>query len=235
MTLSAWPSPAAAAERAGEVDVDAGDVGAGQVVDGDGVGAAEGVDVDRLDAGGVHRDAADVAENVEPVAVGGQADLLGDVRAVEQHRVGAVLALDGVAAVAGIPDEGVVAGAQQGQVVAAVAVDRVVAVAAEQRVVARGCRRACRCRRRRPASSAIASAASAEASIDVVAAEGVDGERSFGPPDARSRPGPQAGRPRRSDASPLTSIASSPLVPLTMTRSAGPSPRCRRACRPGRG
>ena len=37
-------------------------------------------------------------------------------------RVGAVLALDGVAAVAGVPDEGVVAGAQQGHVVAVVAV-----------------------------------------------------------------------------------------------------------------
>src|SRR5439155_53597 len=56
--------------------------------------------------------------------------------AVEEHRVGAVLALDGVAAVAGIPGEGVVAGAQQRQVVAAVAVDRVGAVAAEQELAA---------------------------------------------------------------------------------------------------
>ena len=60
--------------------------------------------------------------------------LLGAVGAVEEHRVGAVLALDGVAAVAGIPDEGVVAGAQQGEVVAAVAVDRVVTGTAEQRL-----------------------------------------------------------------------------------------------------
>ena len=58
--------------------------------------------------------------------------LLGDVGAVEQHRVGAGLALDGVAAVARIPDEGVVAGAHERQVVAPVAVDRVVPVAAEQ-------------------------------------------------------------------------------------------------------
>ena len=55
-------------------------------------------------------------------------------------RVVAVLALDGVAAVAGVPDEGVVAGAEQGRVVAAAAVDDVVAVAADQQ---------CRCRRRR--------------------------------------------------------------------------------------
>ena len=53
---------------------------------------------------------------------------------LNDQRVGAVLALDGVAAVAGIPLEGVVAGAEEGGVVAAAAVDEVVAVAAEQRV-----------------------------------------------------------------------------------------------------
>ena len=46
-----------------------------------------------------------------PTAVGREVDILGDVGAVEEHRVGAALALDGVAAVAGVPDEGVVAGA----------------------------------------------------------------------------------------------------------------------------
>ena len=56
------------------------------------------------------------------------------LRAVEEHRVGAVLALDDVAAVARIPLEGVVAGAEEGGVVALVAVDEVVAVAAEQDV-----------------------------------------------------------------------------------------------------
>ena len=44
MTVSAAPSPAAAGAR--QVEVDLGDVGAGQVVDGDGVGAAQGVEVD---------------------------------------------------------------------------------------------------------------------------------------------------------------------------------------------
>ena len=57
-----------------------------------------------------------------------------DVRAVERHRVGAVLALDRVAAVAGIPLERVVAGAEERGVVALLAVDEVVAVAAEQEV-----------------------------------------------------------------------------------------------------
>ena len=52
------------------------------------------------------------------------------------QRVGAGLALDGVAAVARVPDERVVAGAEQGHVVAAAAGDGVVAVAADQRVVA---------------------------------------------------------------------------------------------------
>ena len=42
--VSAAPSPAPPARR--EVDVDLGDVGAGQVVDDDGVGAAERVEVD---------------------------------------------------------------------------------------------------------------------------------------------------------------------------------------------
>ena len=130
----------AAARSAGQVEVDLGDVGAGQVVDGDRVGAAQGVEVDPLDAVEVHGDVADVAGEADAAAVGGDVDLLVDVGAVEEHRVGAVLALDGVAAVARVPDEGVVAGAQEGHVVAAAAVDDVVAVAADQ---------ACRCRRRR--------------------------------------------------------------------------------------
>ena len=87
--------------------------------------------------------------NRTPPAVGRDVDLLVDVGAVEEHRVGAVLALDGVAAVAGVPDEGVVAGAQEGRVVAAAAVDEVVAVAAEQHVVAVAAGDACRCPRRR--------------------------------------------------------------------------------------
>ena len=72
----------------------------------------------------------------DAAAVGRDVDVLVDVGAVEQHRVGAALALDGVAAVAGVPDERVVAVAQQGHVVAAAAVDDVVAVAADQHVVA---------------------------------------------------------------------------------------------------
>ena len=125
---------AAAARPRGRVDV--GDVGAGQVVDGDRVGAAEGVEVDLLDAVEVHRDVPTSRVNRSAAAVGGEVDVLGDVGAVEEHRVDAVLAFDDVAAVAGVPHEGVVAGAQEGDVVAAAAVDEVVAVAADQRVVA---------------------------------------------------------------------------------------------------
>ena len=62
--------------------------------------------------------------------------MLGDVRAVEQQRVSSILALDSVAAVAGVPHEGVVAGAEKRRVVAASASDEVVAVAAEQQVLA---------------------------------------------------------------------------------------------------
>ena len=51
----------AAAGGAGRSRLTSVDVGAGQVVDGDGVGAAEGVEVDLLDAVEVHDDVADVA------------------------------------------------------------------------------------------------------------------------------------------------------------------------------
>ena len=89
----------------------------------------------------------------QPAAVGREVDVLVDVGAVEEHRVVAVLALDGVAAVAGVPDEGVVAGAHEGDVVAAAAGDDVVAVAADQHVVALAAGDACRCRRRRRRSA----------------------------------------------------------------------------------
>jgi hypothetical protein len=124
------------AQRSGEIDVDAADVGPAQVVDRDRVGAAECVEVDVLDAAGIHGDVAEVAEEAQPVAVGRQIDVLGEAGAVEQHRIGAVLPLDRVASVARIPDERVVARAHQRQVVPAVAVDRVVPVPAEQRLPA---------------------------------------------------------------------------------------------------
>ena len=63
-------------------------------------------------------------------------DLLGGVGAVEEHRVEAVLAFEGVVVVARVPDEGVVAGAHEGGVVAVAAVDQVVALAADEDVVA---------------------------------------------------------------------------------------------------
>ena len=54
--------------------------------------------------------------------------------AVEQQRVGPVLALDGVVAVARVPLEHVVAGAEHDRVVALLAVDEVIAIAADQYV-----------------------------------------------------------------------------------------------------
>ena len=98
-----------AAECAGEVGVDGADIGAGEVVDGDRVGAAERVEVDRLDAVGVHRDGTGVAEEPQPVSVGREVDVLCRGGAVEDHRVVAGLAFDGVAAIARIPHERVVA------------------------------------------------------------------------------------------------------------------------------
>ncbi len=124
-----------AAWNTGKVEIDLGDVGAGQVVDGDGVGAAAGGEVDPLDAVEIHRDVGHIASEENAAAVGGNVDLLVDVCAVELHGVEAVLAFDGVAAVAGVPDEGIVAGAHEGHVIASAAVDEVVAIAADQVVV----------------------------------------------------------------------------------------------------
>ena len=57
-----------------EVEVDLAD-GGGEVVDGDGVGAAEGVDVDVLDVVGVHGHVA-TSRKADAVAIGGEGDLL---------------------------------------------------------------------------------------------------------------------------------------------------------------
>ena len=143
----------AAAVGAAQVEVDLRHVGAAQVADDDVVGAAERAEVDVLDVVEVHGDVGDVAEEQHAPAVGRDVDVLGDVGAEEEHRVGAVLALDRVVAVARIPLEDVVAGAQEGDVVAVVAEDEVVAVAAEEHVGALRCRGACRCRRRRRPSA----------------------------------------------------------------------------------
>ena len=126
----------AAAARRRQVDRDLLDVGGGKIVDGDLVGAAQGVELDLLDIVEVHDDVGDVAGEPRAPAIGRDVDRLVDVGAVEQQRVVAVLALDHVAAVARVPDERVVARAKQGRVVAAAAGDDVVAVAAQQRVAA---------------------------------------------------------------------------------------------------
>ena len=94
------------------------------------------VEVDQLHVVQVHDDIRDVAEEGRTPAVRRDRDLLGDVGAVEQHLVEAVLALEGVVVVTRVPDEGVVAGTHQGGVVAVAAVDEVVAFAADEEVVA---------------------------------------------------------------------------------------------------
>src|SRR5262249_18724001 len=66
--------PAARGPR--QIEVDLADAGAGQVVDGDGVGAALGVEVDDLDAVEVHRHVGDIAGEADAAAVGGDVDLL---------------------------------------------------------------------------------------------------------------------------------------------------------------
>src|SRR5262249_48330755 len=81
----------AAARDRRQVEVDRGHVGAAQVADVDGVGAAQGGEVDLLDAVEVHGDGGDVAGEAHPVAVGRDVDLLRDVGAVELQGVVAAL------------------------------------------------------------------------------------------------------------------------------------------------
>jgi len=125
-----------AAVAGAEIEVHGAHVGSVEVADEDGVYSAAGGEVDVLHVVRIHRDPAGVAQKREPTSVCGERDALVDVGAVEEHRVGAVAALDGVAAVAWIPDEGVVAGAHEGDVGATVAVDRVVPGAAGEHLAA---------------------------------------------------------------------------------------------------
>jgi hypothetical protein len=92
-----------------EVGVGGRDVGAGEVVDRDRVGAAERGVVDPLHVVEVHNGAGKVAEEAHALAVGGRVDRFGGGRAVEAQSVGAGLVLDRVVVVTGVPDERLVA------------------------------------------------------------------------------------------------------------------------------
>jgi hypothetical protein len=94
-----------------------------------------GVEVDNLDAGGVHRDRGRLTEEGQPSAVCTQADGLIGCSSVEDHRVEAVLPLDHVAAVARIPAEAVVAFAEVCGVGALAAGHGIVAFAAAEALI----------------------------------------------------------------------------------------------------
>src|SRR5687768_9243151 len=86
----------------GKVEVRLDEVRPAEVVDHDRVGAAQGVEVDRLDLVQVHRHVGNVAEEPHPVPDGGDADVLADVGAVEGHAVEPSLALQRVVVIARI-------------------------------------------------------------------------------------------------------------------------------------
>ena len=119
------------AVAARECHREAGEVHAGQGV-GQG-GRAVDVRADEVPLDLVRR-APGAMDHDPPAAVGRDVDLLGDVGAVELQGVGAGLALDRVASVAGVPDEGVVAGAHQGHIVAGATEHEVVPLAADEDV-----------------------------------------------------------------------------------------------------
>src|SRR5262249_51403042 len=77
------PIACAAAGRVGQIKIDLGDIGAGEVADGDPVGAAKGGNVNLFDAVEVHGDVADVSEEAHPAAVGRQVHVLADIGAFE--------------------------------------------------------------------------------------------------------------------------------------------------------
>src|SRR5262245_13703013 len=126
----------ATAERSREIDQHATGrkVGAAEIVDHDVIGAAEGVEIDPLNAVDIHGNAGDVVEETHASAVGRTVDVLVDMRTAEHKRVEAGPTLDRVVAVARIPLEYVVAGTEEGGVVALIAVDEIVPVAAEKSI-----------------------------------------------------------------------------------------------------
>ena len=134
--MSAASSPVPLPVGVRQVDRDLGHVGSGEVIDRDGVGATQHIELDVLDTVEVHRHVADIAGQAGAGAIRRNVDLLGDVGAVEQQRIGAVLAFDDVAAIARIPLERIVSGAEEGSVAALIAVDEIISVAADQEVIA---------------------------------------------------------------------------------------------------
>src|SRR6185369_7172630 len=89
----------ATARRIRQVDTNLIHVGSAEVIDRDGVGTTQHVELDMLDTAEIHRHIADIASQADAVAIGRNVDLLGDVGAVEQQRISAVLAFDNVAAI----------------------------------------------------------------------------------------------------------------------------------------
>src|SRR5262249_35077329 len=109
---------AVAIGRVVQGNADLGQVGAGEVVDVDGVSAPLGAQFDILNAVQVHGDIAEVAGEEDVAAVGGEIEVLVDVGAEEEQCVVPALSFDGVATVARVPFESVVAGPYEGDVVA---------------------------------------------------------------------------------------------------------------------
>jgi hypothetical protein len=158
-------------------------------------------------------DVGDVAEEQHAAAVGFDVDVLGDIGAVEDHGVGARLALDHVIVVAGIPDEDVVSGAEQRHIVAVAAVD--VSFPALPMTVSRP---------RPPNISKLDPAGLEAAGVDqVVATEGVDHETVGRVGMIDGHPGRKGRRPRPACPPRRWAMESMPLVALTVTLSSAPS------------
>src|SRR5205807_275419 len=119
-----------------EVEVYREHIGAGEVVDGDKISAAEGDDIDLLGAVDVHGHAADIAGEPHAAAIGGNIKFFRDIGAIELQGIETTLPFHDVAGFAGVPDKRVIAIAHERGIESGSADDRVIALAAGEEIVA---------------------------------------------------------------------------------------------------
>ena len=136
ITRSGWPSPPGVPRLGSRLTSTSSTPVALEVAERDRVRAAVDDGVDLVHVVEVQDDVLDVARQAQVAALGRQVERLGVVGPEEEQDVAAALAVDGVVAVARVPDEAIVVGAQVDDVVALPALDVVEAGAADEHVVA---------------------------------------------------------------------------------------------------
>ena len=119
-----------------QVQIDCLDVGPREVVNGNHIGAAPGIELDEFNFVAVHDDAADVTGETQTRAVGREVDVFGNIGAVEKQRVLPRLTFYRIVAVARVPKECIVPLAAESDIDIPAPDHQVIAGAADQEVVA---------------------------------------------------------------------------------------------------